>query len=274
MTWASGSTGWGRSRGARASVCSVTRGSTGPPSVGAGRVPRGHVRDGLHGERRRRSRLGAAEPRAVTRVTAGAPTGLVGCDAAQGRGALTSPRCARRGQNRHVPRCSSARRGRIPEPVPVPSRQPPPRPRFCSGPSSWTQATCPARRGAAGTESPLCSPTTPEAPERPPLPPGGGVGGGVLGRASAALRAGRRRGALAPSVFGVPAFQRLLRGLRTPEARDLTSVPSSLDRTEVGSQDATWGSPRAPAPPRAPAAGPLPACGTFPACGPPRHAAT
>lgn len=28
----------------------------------------------------------AAEPRAVTRVTAGAPTGLVGCDAAQGRG--------------------------------------------------------------------------------------------------------------------------------------------------------------------------------------------
>lgn len=140
VTWASGSTGWGRSRGARASVCSVTRGSTGPPSVGAGRVPRGHVRDGLHGEWRRRSRLGAAEPRAVTRVTAGAPTGLVGCDAAQGRGALTSPRCARRGQNRHVPRRSSARRGRIPEPVPVPSRQPSPRPRFCSGPSSWTQA--------------------------------------------------------------------------------------------------------------------------------------
>lgn len=178
MTWASGSTGWGRSRGARASVCSVTRGSTGPPSVGAGRVPRGHVRDGLHGERRRRSRLGAAGPRAVTRVTAGAPTGLVGCDAAQGRGALTSPRCARCGQNRHVPRRSSARRGRIPEPVPVPSRQPSPRPRFCSGPLSWTQATCPARRGAAGTESPLCSPTTPEAPERPPLPPGGCVGEG------------------------------------------------------------------------------------------------
>lgn len=215
----------------------------------------------------------AAEPRAVTRVTAGAPTGLVGCDAAQGRGALTSPRCARRGQNRHVPRRSSARRGRIPEPVPVPSRQPSPRPRFCSGPSSWTQATCPARRGAAGTESPLCSPTTPEAPERPPLPPGvcGGRGARQSERRPSGWEEERRAGSF--GVWG-PAFQRLLRGLWTPEARELTSVPSSLDRTEVGSQDATWGSPRAPAPPRAPAAGPLPACGTFPACGPPRHAAT
>lgn len=249
--------------------------------MGAGRVPRGHVRDGLHGERRRRSRLGAAEPRAVTRVTAGAPTGLVGCDAAQGRGALTSPRCARRGQNRHVPRRSSARRGRIPEPVPVPSRQPSPRPRFCSGPSSWTQAKDSGTRRPPAQlgEEPRarrahCVPQRRLRLRRDPRFLLGGVGGGVLGRASAALRAGRRRGALAPSVFGVPAFQRLLRGLWTPEARDLTSVPSSLDRTEVGSQDATWGSPRAPAPPRAPAAGPLPACGTFPACGPPRHAAT